>query len=91
MKKSNATWQKFLHSCAKLKTTRQFDNFFAVLLTPAEQEDIAARYTILTKLLEGKKTQREIAKELKISIAKISRGSNALKTADKKTLEIFHQ
>jgi TrpR family transcriptional regulator, trp operon repressor len=34
---------------------------------------------LLKALLKGDKPQRSIADELKISIAKISRGSNALK------------
>lgn len=86
----NNKWKNFLHLCTKLNTEKQFADFFALILTRAEQEDIAARYTILNELLAGKKPQRTIAKELKISIAKITRGSNALKTANKKTLALLN-
>jgi len=82
----NPAWQKFIHLCAQCKTKQQLNDLFAVFLTMAEQEDIAARYTILTQLLKNKKPQRAIAKELKVSIAKITRGSNAIKIASKNTL-----
>ena len=44
------------------------------------------RYSIIHELIKQEKTQREIAKELNVSIAKISRGSNELKRIDKKLL-----
>ena len=87
-KKTNE-WQNFLQLCTKLKTKQQFAYLFELFLTKAEEEDIALRYTVLTKLLSGMETQRNIAKELKISIAKITRGSNALKIADKKLLAML--
>ena len=62
---------------------------FDLFLTKAEQEDIALRYNIITELLSGKKTQREIAKEFHVSIAKITRGSNALRITDQKIKKII--
>jgi TrpR family trp operon transcriptional repressor len=49
-----------------------------------EKSAIADRYLIIKGLLNGKKTQREMAETLKVSIAKITRGSNALKTIEPK-------
>ena len=48
------------------------------LLTPREISDLAERIDILTMLDEGM-PQREIAKELGISITTVNRGSRVLK------------
>ncbi|QQR54839.1 helix-turn-helix domain-containing protein [Candidatus Peregrinibacteria bacterium] len=49
------------------------------LLTPAELKDLDERIAIIKHLLDGE-TQREIAKKLKVSISKVSRGSLLLHT-----------
>jgi TrpR family trp operon transcriptional repressor len=48
------------------------------LLTPAETADIAARWA-LVKALKQKTPQRQIARDLGISLCKIVRGSRELK------------
>lgn len=53
-----------------------------LLLTTDEQEQLESRVVILQELLRDKLTQREIAKQHGLSIAKITRGSNALKQVD---------
>ncbi|GHV68692.1 hypothetical protein AGMMS49928_08830 [Spirochaetia bacterium] len=53
-------------------------DFLRCLLTPAETADIAARWA-LVKALDEKKSQREIAKSLGVSLCKITRGSRELK------------
>jgi len=72
-------WRGFLELCSKAKSPKEFDALFGLFLTHAERDDIATRALIVRELLKGKKTQREIAKELNVSIAKITRGSNSLK------------
>ena len=57
-------------------------DFLRRLLTPAETADIAARWA-LVKALEQKKPQREIAKELGLSLCKITRGSKEMKDPNK--------
>lgn len=57
-----------------------------LFLTPEEKKDLGLRYLIVKDLLEGKKTQRAIAEELQVSIAKITRGSNELKRVSPKLL-----
>jgi TrpR family trp operon transcriptional repressor len=54
------------------------ESFFYCLLTPAETADIASRWALVKALREGK-TQREIAKDLGVSLCKITRGSRELK------------
>ncbi len=64
-----------------------FDLFF----TPEEKNDFATRYLIIKMLLQQEKTQREIAKELKVSISKITRGSNELKRMSPKLLDYLRE
>jgi TrpR family trp operon transcriptional repressor len=56
-------------------------DFLHCLLTPAEIADIAARWA-LVKELKHRTPQREIAKDLGISLCKITRGSRELKKPD---------
>jgi TrpR family trp operon transcriptional repressor len=84
MKKQNkdTDWREFLNFCSRLKTEEQFNSFFELFLTINEREELLARFKIVKELLKGEKTQREIAGHHKVSIAKITRGSNQLKTID---------
>ena len=54
------------------------ETFLRSLLTPGEIADVAARWA-LVKALDRKVPQREIAKELGLSLCKITRGSRELK------------
>lgn len=72
-------WLKFLDLCAKMKGPADFNNLFALFLTYEERETMASRYLIVKALLEEELTQREIAEQYGVSIAQITRGSNALK------------
>lgn len=53
-------------------------NFLTEILTPAEVETLSKRWRILKMLSEGR-TQRDIAKELNVSLCKVTRGSRILK------------
>jgi TrpR family trp operon transcriptional repressor len=57
------------------------ESFLYCILTPAEAADIAIRWA-LVKDLERGIPQREIAKNLGISLCKITRGSRELKKPD---------
>jgi TrpR family trp operon transcriptional repressor len=54
------------------------EDLLRCLLTPAETADIAARWA-LVKALKQKIPQREIARDLGVSLCKITRGSRELK------------
>ena len=54
------------------------EDLLRCILTPAETADIAARWA-LVKALEQKIPQREIARDLGLSLCKITRGSRELK------------
>ncbi len=73
-------WRGFLNLCLKVGGKKQLHDLLVLMTTEEERKDLAARYLIVKGLIQKKKTQRELAKELKVSIANITRGSNFLKT-----------
>jgi len=81
-------WRGFLKTCSKIKSPKDLKDFYDLFLTIEEKEALSARFTIIKALIEKKLTQREIAKKYKVSIAQITRGSNALKII-KKPLKRF--
>jgi TrpR family trp operon transcriptional repressor len=74
-------WRRFLELCRN-STLEELDALFRAVLTPTERHEIAFRVLIFRELIREEKTQREIAKDLPISLAIVSRGSNALKNID---------
>jgi TrpR family trp operon transcriptional repressor len=63
---------------AKTHDSGLINEFLRCLLTPAEIADIAGRWA-LVKALQQKIPQREIARDLGVSLCKITRGSRELK------------
>ena len=63
-------------------------DFLHCLLTPAELADVAARWA-LVKALQNNVPQREIARDLGISLCKITRGSRELKKPDSAFQRIY--
>jgi len=84
MDQHKAGWQDFLQCCLKQKNPDELAKLLGFYLTIEEKENVIDRYLLTSALLEGKLTQREISKQLHVSIAKITRGSNALKIVDNK-------
>ncbi len=80
-------WQSFLKACIQCKNEDQLAKFLEVFLTIEERENIATRITISRSLLLHDETQRAMAKSLRVSISKITRGSNSLKALPAKTLQ----
>ncbi|MDR1174421.1 MAG: trp operon repressor [Treponema sp.] len=66
---------------SRLNDSELIESFLRCLLTPAEIADIAARWA-LVKSLKQKIPQRKIAKDLGISLCKITRGSRELKKSN---------
>lgn len=56
----------------------QMQRFLAEVLTPSERRDLALRWELMRQLKQGV-PQRQIAKELGISLCKITRGAKILK------------
>ena len=65
----------------RLGSEVEMENFFKELLTESEIETLSKRWRILDMLVKGK-TQREIAKELQVSLCKVTRGAKILKDKD---------
>jgi Trp operon repressor len=63
---------------SKIKDSKLMDKFLEDILTPAEYEEVVTRWQIIKLLTQGM-PQREIAAYLKVSIAKITRGSRELR------------
>lgn len=52
--------------------------FLAGLLTPTEKREVSARWALVREIDAGT-TQREIARKMRLSLCKITRGSKELK------------
>ena len=65
----------------KIKTSSDVYNFLLEILTESEVITISKRWRILNMLSEGK-TQREIAKDMQVSLCNITRGAKILKNQD---------
>lgn len=87
MSLNQSGWEGFLDLCLSTPDRASLDNLFDLLFTPEEKEDLATRFLIIKELVAQQKTQREMAKDLNVSIAKITRGSNAMKRAKPKVLK----
>ena len=72
-------WHNFLQILAEEQDPKKLEVLSSLLFTAEERDSLASRIRIIEELLKGKMTQREIAKKYGVSIAKITRGSNALK------------
>ena len=59
----------------------EVENFFKELLTESEIETLSKRWRILEMLAQGS-TQREIAKDLQVSLCKVTRGAKILKNQE---------
>lgn len=79
MEKYKEGWKQFISLCQETQDDKTLSTLFDLLFTPEEKENIAMRCLIIQELLRQKSTQREIAANLNVSIAKITRGSNELK------------
>ncbi|PIR16647.1 MAG: trp operon repressor [Deltaproteobacteria bacterium CG11_big_fil_rev_8_21_14_0_20_49_13] len=71
-------WRKeLIELFASAKTKVEIKELLSVLLTPKEYEELAKRWQIVKRLIEGV-PQREIKKELGASIATVTRGSREI-------------
>lgn len=77
--KKKKEWHEFLEFCLQSKSNAELDETLTFFLTIEEKENIIDRYLITKALMKEEMPQRKMANVLNVSIAKISRGSNALK------------
>lgn len=62
---------------ASIRSEKEAEMLLKDIFTPAELESLSKRWWELRELSEGT-PQREIAKKLKVSISKVTRGSQVL-------------
>ncbi len=79
MSDASSGWKDFIKLCRDVQDEVLVAELLDFLFTHEEKNNIATRILLVRELMSGEKTQREIAKDLKVSIAKITRGSNSLK------------
>lgn len=73
---------------AHTKDADLIERFFESLLTKSEIEELAKRWELVKLIAEGH-SQRAIAKELGLSLCKITRGSKELKKEDSAFAEML--
>jgi TrpR family transcriptional regulator, trp operon repressor len=81
-KNSKGGWRSFLELCLHMETTDRLEKLFDLFFTFEERKDLESRFLLVKALIKKNSSQREIAKDLGVSISKITRGSNALKILD---------
>ncbi|MCF0238046.1 MAG: transcriptional regulator [Sphaerochaetaceae bacterium] len=69
---------------------RDMRKLFSEILTEKEMEDIAKRWYLMKELYKGT-SQRKIAKDMEISLCKITRGSKILRDNSSKFREILSE
>jgi TrpR family trp operon transcriptional repressor len=82
-------WQKFIQLVVAVKDPQLVEELAKLLFTSEERDAISKRVLIIEELIKGEMTQREMAENLQISIAKITRGSNALKETPKRLIQFL--
>lgn len=87
MDQKQTGWEQFINLCIGLEKPKNLSDILEIFLTIEEKSNIANRFLIVQALLKKQKPQREIAKDLNVSIAKITRGSNELKRLSPKQLQ----
>lgn len=81
MKRTTSEGIKYLSALLTQAQKRQeLPSFLADLLTAAEVDDLVQRVEIIRALLAGE-TQRAISQSKRVSISKVTRGSNALRSS----------
>lgn len=82
-------WDQFIDLLNRAIKNNDHELLLTTMLTPDERESLVARANILTELLKGDLSQRQMSQELGVGIATITRGSNELKAkSDEERLRI---
>lgn len=84
-------WRLFLKLCSEGSREGVLPELLDLLLTLEEKRDLGLRCLIIKELELESKPQRGIAQYLQVSIVKITRGSNALKTINNKLREFIRR
>ena len=72
-------WQQVLTLLERAFAQGNHELLLEAMLTSDEKEALITRANILTELLKGQMSQRQVSQLLGVGVATITRGSNALK------------
>ena len=81
MSQNEYHWKLLVKLFLSVKDEKTMNDLLSLFFTLSETKYLADRLSIIHSLLTGELTQREIAEKMKVSIAKVTAGSNALKRA----------
>lgn len=90
---NRAALSELSEALAAIENKDLIENFLQCILTESEIGEVTSRWTLVRRINKGQ-TQRAIAKDLGLSLCKITRGSKELKKEDstfKKVIEIFEK
>lgn len=91
MDSANAGWRKLLTILSQLTDKKDIEELLTLLLTFDERQDLGKRVAIVQGLRSGNESQRDMSQHLQVSIAKITRGSNAMKQMSKRLQELVNE
>ncbi len=74
----NSNIEEITNFILKLNSQEEAQAFLKEMFSESEMSALSKRWRILSMLAEGR-TQRDIVKELKVSLCKVTRGSKLLK------------
>lgn len=74
----NEAFDQLCESLAQTDDRTLIADFLSCLLTPTEKREVSARWALVREIDAGT-TQREIARKMRLSLCKITRGSKELK------------
>ena len=91
MNKIKESLHDFIKLCLATKDAQALTELFDLFLTLEEKESLALRYKIVKEMVKQEKPQRQIAEDIGVSIAKITRASNALKVISPKLANFLRE
>ena len=87
----NNGWQQLINILSGNSDSQDISIICDFLLTKEEKEQLSKRVLLTKELIKKSKSQREISKEIGISICTVTRCSNALKDCSARVKEIFSE
>ena len=85
------SWFQVIQLLKRQQDMETLHDMMSVLLTREEREAIGSRLAIMRALISGEESQREIAWRIKVSITKVTRCSNYLKTLSDTEMAMIEQ
>jgi len=92
-KDENMAFKELIHALSKTDDKELIEEFLRSILTDNEVYEVSTRWA-LVKLIDSGVTQRQISRDLGLSLCKITRGSKELKKEDssfRRMLNILNQ